>query len=87
MASGRVYPNSSMAFELGVESVAYRGGAMSSFTQEELESQRNVLTLKEARWQGVRKKVPGMKNQLKSRQTGLSEQNPYFNVSNCNMVF
>jgi hypothetical protein len=46
--------------ELGYSSVGYRGAASSSISKDEMESHRNRMTMEEARWVGVRKKVPGM---------------------------
>ena len=58
---------------------------MSSMTETEMESQRNRLTLEEARWTGVRKKVPGMSGlPTKARtKTGLgyeSGEDPFQRV-------
>lgn len=55
-----VYPGTSEGMELGYSSVGYGGAASSSLSTAEMESHRNRMTMEEARWIGVRKKVPGM---------------------------
>lgn len=89
MAAMKVYPGSQSSAEIDVghSSVTYRGGAHSSMTQDEMETQRNRMTLEEARWVGVRKKVPGMsgipgKSRARIRSSGKSdfEEDPYRKV-------
>ncbi|KAL4232041.1 hypothetical protein ACF0H5_009619 [Mactra antiquata] len=67
MADTRVYPGSSDAMEMAYTSEGYHGAAMSSFSKDELEAQKNRMTLEEARWIGVRKKVPGLHGIPKSK--------------------
>lgn len=81
----RVFPGSSGDIDMSISTVGYRGGFMSSMTETEMESQRNRLTLEEARWTGVRKKVPGMSGlPTKARaKTGLgyeSGEDPFQRV-------
>lgn len=81
----RVFPSSTDNIDMSISSVGFRGGALSSYTETEIELQRNRMTLEEARWTGVRKKVPGMSGipkQTRSR-SGLSidsETDPYKKV-------
>ncbi|XP_053406588.1 transient receptor potential cation channel subfamily M member-like 2 [Mercenaria mercenaria] len=82
MADSRVYPGTSDSMDVGYSAVGYRGAAVSSLTNDEMESQRNRMTLEEARWIGVRKKVPGMSGIPKNRgQSGatlyVEEVDPY----------
>ena len=56
----RVYPGSSHEMDVGHSSHEVRGGAQSSLSHADIETQRNRMTLEEARWVRVRKKVPGM---------------------------
>ena len=81
----RVFPHTSDGIDMSISTVGFRGGALSSITETELESQRNRMTLEEARWTGVRKKVPGMKGIPKQThsKTGLrmeAEYDPYTKV-------
>ena len=66
----RVFPRS----DASVSTVAYRGGAMSAMSSEEKESYYNSMTLQEARWMGVRKKVPGMSNKPKKSKIVTEQQ-------------
>lgn len=90
MASLRVYPGSSQDVDISHSSYGVGGAAHSSFSQDEMENQRNRMTLEEARWVRVRKKVPGMSgipSQSKSRSRSgtlqnMSYEDPYQKVSN-----
>ncbi|WAR20827.1 TRPM3-like protein [Mya arenaria] len=55
-----VYPDQSYDYDTGYSHIDYHGGVSSSVSFSEREYQKNQMTLKEARWVGVRKKVPGM---------------------------
>lgn len=91
MADSRVYPGTSDDVDIGYSTVGCRGAAASSLSNDEMESQRNRMTLHEARWMGVRKKVPGMsgipkKPRSQSRtQAGstfyVDTEDPYLKVS------
>lgn len=95
MADSRVYPGTSDDVDIGYSTVGYRGAAASSLSNDEMESQRNRMTLHEARWIGVRKKVPGMsgipkKPRRHSRsQAGstfyVDTEDPYLKVSVINV--
>lgn len=82
----KVYPGSSGDPDMGHTSVGYRGAAQSSISHDEMESQRNRMTLEEARWVGVRKKVPGMSgipSKNRSKSGGLMNmpyEDPYQKV-------
>lgn len=75
MADSRVYPGTSETMDLGYSSVGYRGAAASSISNAEMEAQRNRMTLEEARWIGVRKKVPGMSGIPKKARSQGGNQN------------
>ena len=86
MSRSRVFPHSSDDIDMSISTVGFRGGTMSSLTETEMESQRNRMTLEEARWTGVRKKVPGMQGmpkqtRSKSGQGIDAEYDPYVKVS------
>ena len=86
MAESRVFPGTS-DMDVGYSSAGFRGAAISSVSNAEMESQRNRMTLEEARWIGVRKKVPGMsgipkknKNVARSHSGSVfyvDEEDPY----------
>ena len=84
MGRRRVFPGSSGDIDMSISAVGYRGGTMSSATEREMESQRNRMTLEEARWTGVRKKIPGMSGIPSKSRSGLSssfDEDPYQKVT------
>ena len=90
MSRSRVFPHSSDDIDMSISTVGFRGGTMSSLTETEMESQRNRMTLEEARWTGVRKKVPGMQgmpkqSRSKSGQGMEAQYDPYAKVRKMHM--
>ncbi|XP_060576682.1 transient receptor potential cation channel subfamily M member-like 2 [Ruditapes philippinarum] len=80
MADSRVFPGTS-DMDVGYSTADYRGAAISSVSNVEMESQRNRMTLEEARWIGVRKKVPGMSGiPKKAKSVGRSQSGSVFYV-------
>ena len=73
----RDFPGASGDIDMSISAIGFRGGAMSSITDTEMESQRNRMTLEEARWTGVRKRVPGMSGMPSKSRTRLGHGNGF----------
>ncbi|XP_052227848.1 transient receptor potential cation channel subfamily M member-like 2 isoform X2 [Dreissena polymorpha] len=73
-----IVPQSRHDMDMAYSVESYRGGAVSSMAREDLEKQRNMMSMQEARWVGVRKKVPGMSGIPGTKQKTRSQQSPRF---------
>ena len=78
--TSRIFPSED--YDMATLSVGYRGGQMSNLSNlssQDMENRRSGMTLQEARWTGVRKKIPGMSG-IPAKHSKPGTDDPYLKV-------